>query len=104
MYGTARSFLQAVTSSANITHLWLHMDLHSSYYSVFAFQDTITDTEYFIVPLNLTIYLDFHTNISMATRKDSELEAAVYSGSPCGLMAATSVSAQLLVRMMNLQA
>lgn len=40
----------------------------------------------------------------MAVRKESELEAATYSGSPCGLMADTSASAQPLVRMMKLQA
>lgn len=40
----------------------------------------------------------------MAVRKDSALEAAVYTGSPCGLMSDTSVSWQLLVRMMKLQA
>lgn len=40
----------------------------------------------------------------MAVRKESELEAAMYSGAPCGLMADTSASAQPLVRMMKLQA
>lgn len=46
----------------------------------------------------------FYTNLSMAVRKESELEAAMYSGSPCGLMADTSASAQPLVCMMRLQA
>lgn len=40
----------------------------------------------------------------MAVRKDSALEAAVYTGSPCGLMADTSVSWQPFVCMMKLQA
>lgn len=40
----------------------------------------------------------------MAAWKDSELEACVYSGTPRGLMADTSVRAQPLVRMMYLQA
>lgn len=40
----------------------------------------------------------------MAVRKDWALEAAVYSGSPCGLRSATSVSWQPLVCKMKLQA